>query len=119
MSITTRRRTVITHSGDVDGEEIIDAADNTAGVGVIERYDLADGDNDIRVPSFNDAAATACTIVPLGNNASALILKGASGDTGIRLHNTDPTTIAVHSTQELFILNTPAESAIVVRLFWS
>lgn len=119
MSTTARRRTTITYSGEVEGEQILDAANNTTSPGTITRIDLADGDNVIRTESFNDVAATAVTIVPDPDNTVALTFKGDEADVGVRLHNTDPTTIALHSSVESFILNIPSESALTVRLYWS
>lgn len=119
MAAKSRRKTIITYSNEVEGEQELNAAENTASPAMIERKDLADGPNTIIVPSFNDAQATACTIVPQTDNAFALTLKGVTGDTGIRLHNTDPTTIAIDVSTSSFVLDLQVEGACTVRLFWT
>jgi len=119
MAAKSRRKITITYSNDVEGEQELNAADNAASPAMIERRDLSDGANSINVPSFNDAQATACTIVPQANNTFAITLKGGGGDVGIRLHNTDPTTISLDASTDVFVLDLETEGACAVRLFWS
>lgn len=114
---TAKRKTTITYSGDVDGEQEISAADNASSPASIELKTLAIGTNTITVPTAGKVP-TAVTIVPPGGNTTAITLKGVAGDTGIRIHNTDPTTIALHSGVTSFVLNAAAE-IIGARLYWS
>lgn len=122
MSTNARRRLTITYSGDVEGEQILDANDNATSPGAVEMKPLVSGDNTVTVPTA--AAPTAVTIVPtLRNGASdTLTLKGVAGDTGVKLHSTDPTTIALRSNQSSFILNlvlVEGTTGSHARLFWS
>lgn len=118
MAATARRSIAITYSGDVEGEQELNAANNTASPATVELVVLADGANTITVPD----GATACTITKPTDNATSLTLKGVTGDTGIRLHNTDPDTIAIHSSVTTFVITAaiaePAD-ACTLRLFWS
>lgn len=118
MSVSATRATTITYSGDVTGTETISAAINAASPGAVTIQSLSSGANTITVPSTTGVTVTACTIVPPVGNSVSITLKGISGDTGIRIHNTDPTTVAVDSSVTSFVLT--AGSAIAgVRLFWS
>ncbi len=114
---TARRKVTITYSGAVDGEQVLDAADNASSPAVVELKTLASGANTITVPTAG-FVPTAVTIVPPGDNETAITLKGVTGDTGVRIHDTDPTTIALHSGVTTFCLTA---GAIVtgVRLYWS
>lgn len=116
MATATRKVTIV-YSGDVDGEQEINAADNASSPAVVELKTLAIGANTITVPTAGKTP-TAVTVVPPASNTTALTLKGVSGDTGIRLHDTDPTTIALHSGVASFVLNAAAE-IIGARFYWS
>lgn len=112
-----RRRILITYSGDVDGEQQLDAADNADSPAMVELKTLAIGANTITVPTAG-TVPTAVTIVPPTDNTTSLTLKGVTGDTGVRLHDTDPTTIALDDSVTSFCLTAAAE-IIGVRLYWS
>lgn len=118
MSVTSTRTTTIVYSGDVVGTETIPAAQNGASPGQVEIRTLASGANTITVPSVTSIVVTAVTIVPPVGNVTSIILKGVTGDTGIRLHNTDPTTLAIDASSTTFVL-TAGASIVGVRLFWS
>ena len=75
---------------------------------------LALGSNTVTVPS----SAVSCTIVPPAGNTNSITLKGVTGDTGIRIHNTDPTSLAIHSSVSAFVL-TAATTTTGVRLHWT
>jgi hypothetical protein len=117
MAVTSTRREEITFDGDVVGAEILEAADNLVSPGSIEIKTLASGFTSISVPT-GGSTVTACTIVPPAGNSTSITLKGVTGDTGIRIHNTDPTTIAIHSSVTAIGITT---GAIItgVRFFWS
>lgn len=53
--------------------------------------------NSITLP--NSGNCTAAIIVPPVNNTVTLLLKGASGDTGLYIHKTMPTVIALDGSQ--------------------
>lgn len=117
MATTSERKTTITYSGDVGGTQVIEAADNTASPGQVQIVTLANGDNTITVPT-GGTTPKCVTIVKPSDNATAITFKGVAGDTGRRLHDTDPDSISLHSTVTNFILNAGA-SITGVRLFWT
>ena len=117
MAVAAARTETITYSGDVVGTEVISAASNAASPGSIEIKTLDSGLNTITVPT-GGSTVVACTIVPPAANSTSITLKGVTGDTGVRIHNTDPTTIAIHSSVTSFVLTTGA-SITGARLYWS
>ncbi len=114
---TARRTTTIVYSGDIDGTQELAAAANADSPAVVELKTLAIGANTITVPTAG-TVPTAVTIVPPTDNATAITLKGVTGDTGVRIHDTDPTTIALDDSVTTFCL-TAAAQIIGVRLYWS
>ena len=117
MATTSTRAVTITFSSDVTGTNTLSAASNTASPGVVALKTLASGFNTITLPT-GGSTVTACTIVPPAANTTAITLKSITGDTGIRIHNTDPTTVTFHTTETAFGLTTGAQ-IIGVRFFWS
>ncbi len=122
MSVTCARSTILTYTGDVVGVETIAAAVNTASAGYMTIVPLATGFNAVLVPTAGATPVailvTAVTIVPPAGNTNTLTLKGVTGDTGIPLHLTDPTTIALASsaTQVGITVGTAITN---VRFYWS
>lgn len=116
MSVTCTRTITLVYTGDVTGTETISAASNAASAGQIEIKTLSSGANTITVPT-GGTTPTCCIIVPPTGNATSITLKGISGDTGIRIHNTDPTSIAIDSSVTTFVLTTGA-GITGVRFFW-
>lgn len=114
---TATRKVTITYSGDVDGEQEINAAANASSPAVLELKTLAAGANTITVPTAGKVP-TAVTIVPPADNTQSVTLKGVTGDTGVRLHDTDPTSIALDDGVVSFCLTAGAE-IVGVRLYWS
>lgn len=117
MAVTATRTQTIAFSGDIAGSEITSAATNAASPGQIQLLSLASGANTITAPTGGSTPA-ACTIIPPTGNAVSLTIKGVTGDTGIRIHNTDPTTIAVDSSVASFCL-TAGNTVTGLRLIWS
>ena len=117
MSTQCARVTTLTYTGDLTATQTIEAAQNRASPGVIEHRSLPVGDTTVTVPN---AASTpvAVTIVPPPGNTTAILLKALPGDTGLSLHVTDPTTLALAPTQASFVLTVTAAIA-GLRLFWS
>lgn len=115
MSTSSTRRIEIEYTGDVANHDSVVAATNTLSPATSELLNLASGANLIGPPP---ASPKAVTIVPPTGNVVTITLKGISGDTGILLHPTDPTTIALGSTTATFVITT---SAILngLRLIWS
>ena len=117
MAVTSTRSTTIGFSGDVVGTTTLSAASNATSPGSTEIKTLASGFNTITVPT-GGATVTAVTISPPSSNTQSITLKGVTGDTGIRIHNTDPTTVAIHSTVTSIGLTAGAEVT-GVRFYWS
>jgi len=118
MAVTATRSTTIVFTGDVTGTETLSAGSNAASPGSVTVQTLASGFNTITVPSTSGVTVVACTIVPPTGNTTAITLKGITGDTGVRLHNTDPSTITIHSDVTAIGL-TAGASITGVRFFWS
>lgn len=117
MATNATRATTIVFSGDVVGSEVISAAANAASAGQIEIKTLASGFNTITIPT-GGTVPTACTIVPPTGNVVTITLKGVTGDTGVPLHLTDPTTIAFPSSSTTFGL-TVSGTLTGIRFYWS
>ena len=117
MSVSAIRTTTLVFSGDVTGTETIVAATNASSPGVIEIKTLASGLNTITVPT-GGTTPTACTIVPPLGNTQSITVKGVTGDTGIGLHLTDPSTIALGASVTTFVLTTGG-TITGCRLYWS
>lgn len=117
MATTALRTTTIVYTGDTTGTETIPAASNAASPGSVEIKTLASGANGITVPS-GGATTVSCTIVPPVGNTTSITLKGVSGDTGIRLHDTDPSTISIDPSTTSFFLTT---TVIItgVKFYWT
>lgn len=117
MAATSTRSVIITYTGDTTGVETLSAASNTSSPGSVEIKTLASGANTITLPT-GGSTVVACTIVPPTANSTAITLKSVTGDTGIRIHNTDPTTVTFHTTETSFCLTAGAQIT-GVRLYWS
>ncbi len=117
MATTAARVTTITYTGDTTGVEALGAASNSASPGAIELKTLASGFNTITLPT-GGSTVVACTIVPPSGNIVALTLKGVTGDTGVPLHLTDPTSIAFASGTTTFGL-LAGGSLVGVRFYWT
>lgn len=80
---------------------------STNAVGVIQDVILQSGDNTISVPTNT----TAVLIAPPATNTVALKVKGDAGDTGVLIHKTNPTLLALDPTQTTFIVNAASLTA--------
>lgn len=117
MAVTGSRSTTIQFSGDVTAANTFSAANNAASPGQIDIVTLANGANTITPPA-GGSTPKAVTIIPPSGNVTLITLKGIAGDTGVALHKTDPTTIALDSPTATFVLNAGAQ-IVGVRLVWS
>lgn len=115
MATTATRSIQIAFTGDLSARVTFNAAANADSPGQIENKALSSGANTITPPS--GVTPKAVTLVPPSGNTVLITLKGVSGDTGVALHKTDPTTIALDSPSNTFVLN--AASTVSVRLIWS
>lgn len=119
MSVQSSRQQIIVFTGDVTGTEIAQAAVNQLSVGPAPAVALVTGANTITVPVIALAyVPTAVTIQPDPLNITTLTLKGVTGDTGVAIHPTDPTTIAIASTLTSFVI-TVGTGPVNVRFIWS
>ncbi len=105
MAVTAIRKTTITFSGDFIATEQYSAALNSASPGTRDIVTLASGANTITPPA-GGSIPKAVTIIPPTGNIVTITLKGVTGDTGVLLHLTDPTTIALGSAVATFVLTT-------------
>jgi hypothetical protein len=122
MAATGRRKITVTYFGDVGAvaghANEISAADNDdESPAQIQLITLASGNNTITVPA-GGSTPVACTIAKPTDNATAITLKGVNGDTGIRLHDTDPDAISIDSSTTSFVIHAAAE-IVGIRLFWT
>lgn len=114
MAVTSNRIARISFSGDVNAPDLTyAAAQNTASPGMVETKALANGFNSIAVPTGSKSV----TIIPPSGNTTTLTLKGVTGDTGIGLHLTDPTSIGLATGQATVGITT--NGAVTVRLVWA
>lgn len=118
MAATSTRTISITYTGDVVGTEITAAAINAASPGQLEIKTLASGNNTINAPS-GGTTPIACTIVPPVGNTAGITLKGVAGDTGIPIHKTDPTSIAIDSSLGLTFVIGCSAGVTGCRFFWT
>ena len=116
MATTATRTISIVYSGDVVGTQSLAAASNAASPGQVTYQDLSSGFNQIDVPSGGTPVSV--TIVPPTGNTTSITLKGVTGDTGFRLHDTDPSSISLYSSVTSIGLTTGGAIS-NVRFFWT
>lgn len=115
MSKTSGRQVNIQVSGDgINRNDTFPAASNTSANAVSQSLSLASGSNTITTTT----GFVAVTIIPPAGNTNSITLKGVTGDTGIRLHNTDPSSIGLDSSVSSFVL-TATTTINGVLLVWS
>ena len=117
MSVTSNRAIDITFEGDHDSSDTYSADENTASPGQHQVVTLALGANTITVPTGGTTPKAVTILKPSGNTTS-IIFKGVTGDTGVRLHDTDPDSISLHSSVATFVL-TAAAAITGVRFIWT
>ncbi len=110
------RTTTITFTGDVNNT-ITEVANNSNSPGATDLITLASGSNTVAVPT-GGSAPTACTIVMPVGNVVPVLLKKVAGDTGILLHPTNSTSIALDPTVTSFVLSA-GNTLVGLRLVWS
>jgi hypothetical protein len=118
VAVTATRVTTITYSVDTVGTQTLSAASNTASPGSVEVVTMTGAATTTFTPPKGGTSPVACTIVPPAGNVATITLKGVSGDTGIRIHATDPTTIALGTTTTTFVLTISA-TITGMRLYWT
>ena len=118
MAVTAERKVTIAFSGDLESQNSFYATANTASPAQIQLVELASGTNTITPPSVSGIVNTAVTFIPPSGNTALVTLKGVAGDTGIPLHLTDPTTVAIDTTFTTLVLSA-ASTVSGFRLVWS
>ena len=116
MAIASVVRIVNQFSSPIDEENMYSVveASSVNSPAQVEIKALTTGANTITVPT----AAIACTILmPVSNTNVTITLKKVTGDTGILLHSTNPTSIGLYSSVTNFVLT--ASAPIMTRLIWS
>jgi len=116
MSSISNWTATLTTIGDDPSVKPFNAATNVNSPATDQFVNLAMGANTITAPVA--AAPTRLTIQPPSGNTQLITLKGVAGDTGVPIHKTDPTSVALDSSVTTLVLNA---AAIVngVRLIWS
>ena len=117
MSVTSQRIVTVEYSVDMLAANSFSAANNTASPGQMDLVTLAIGANTITPPA-GGSTPVACTIIPPTGNTSTITLKGLTGDTGVVLHKTDPTSIGLNSPTATFVLTASAQIT-GVRMVWT
>lgn len=118
MSITSSRTVQVQFSGDITTEIIQSALENEVSPGEVVIQSLILGANTITAPVVSGLVVTGLMIIPPSGNTSLMTLKGVTGDTGVPIHKTDPTSLALDTTFVSLVIN--AAAAIVgVRLVWT
>ncbi len=117
MTVASTRGIDISFTGDLVASTTHSAAANDDSPGQSQVVTLASGANTITCPT-GGTTPTCCTIVKPPDNTTAITFKGVTGDTGVRLHDTDPDSISLHSGVVSFCLTAGAQ-IIGIRLIWS
>lgn len=118
MSITSSRNVQVQFSGDITASIIQSALDNAVSPGEFDVVSLAIGANTITAPVVSGIVVTGVMIIPPAGNVNLITLKGVTGDTGIPLHFTDPTSLALDTSFASLVL-TVTVAVVGVRLIWS
>lgn len=118
MSVTSTRTITVDFSGDITVSVIQSALENEISPAMEVLQSLVMGANTITAPVVSGLVVTALTIIPPAGNVIGLTLKGVTGDSGISLHLTDPTSIALDPSFISLVIE--AASAVVgIRFIWS
>jgi hypothetical protein len=118
MSVTSSRTVQIQFNGDVTVGVITSALDNVVSPGIETTQSLVLGANTITAPVIASLVVTGLLIIPPSGNTNLITLKGVTGDVGIPLHLTDPTSLALDTSFVSLVLNAAAAIA-NVRLIWT
>ena len=117
MTVVANRNIDITFEDDLESSTTYSATENSDSPGQVQIVTLASGANTITVPTGGTTPKAVTIVKPTGNTTS-ITFKGVTGDTGVRLHDTDPDSISLHSGVATFCL-TAGASLPGVRLIWT
>ncbi len=115
MAVTATRSVSIGVSGEgFNANNVYPAASNTTSPARVDYLILAAGTTTVSTTT----GVVSATILPPSTNTNSITVKGTTGDTGIRIHNTDPTSIGLDSSVSSFCL-TVATTTSGVRIVWT
>jgi hypothetical protein len=117
MTVTAERKVTVALTGSFVATNEFNAASNTLSPGQVALTTLAPGANTITPPT-GGSSPQGVTIIPPTGNTLSITLKGITGDTGVGLHLTDPTSLGLASTTATFVL-TASSTIAGVRLIWT
>lgn len=116
MAVTSSRIIGITFEGDIDSPNLaFNAAENLASPGEIAPVALTTGNNTIACP----VGSNAVTIIPPAANTIQMVVKGTNADTGISMHLTDPTSIAINRSLQTSIVVAITTGSPTIRVIFS
>jgi hypothetical protein len=118
MAITSNRYINISFTGDTSSTNNRSAAANTSSPGQTDLLTFTGAGNTTITPPTGGSTPTAVTITPPAGNLQTMTLKGIGADVGIVLHKTDPTSIALNSPTNTFVITTSG-TITGVRFDWS
>lgn len=118
MAITGKRSISLTFTGDITYQQVFAATDNLSANGEQLFTDLAPGFNAFTIPVAGATVPTAVTIIPPSANVQTMTLKGVTGDTGIPINRSNPTSVALATTATTFGI-TAGSTIAGVRLIYS
>lgn len=118
MSITALVKNYVKFTEDQENDLVYSSGDLSDSPAMQELETLAIGDNTITIPDVANFTTHGLVIVPPSLNEVELVLKGASGDTGITLSATRVSVVQFGATPPAsIILNVDAE-VVGLRLIW-
>lgn len=98
MSVTSTRVITANFAGDgLSDAFTFQATSNATSPGAISFLTLPTGSTVIAFPTGGSIVYGA-TIIPPASNTNTITVKGSSGDVGVAIHKTDPTSIAFDTT---------------------
>lgn len=120
MAVASTRAVTITYAGSLVGSFVFNAANNANAPGDIDVFTLASGNNTIPFPT-GGTVVQAATIIPPAGNTNTITVKGTNADTGVAIHKTDPTTLALDTTTttQTSIVLTVGSTISGLRIVWS
>ena len=117
MASTSNVSVALVSTGDFGFNQSYSAAANTSSPSQRDFVTLASGLNTITPPA-GGSTPKRLTIIPPAGNTATMTLKGVTGDTGVVLHKTDWTSIALDSPTTTLVLTCSAQIA-GVALIWT
>lgn len=121
MAITSTRVVTITAQGDgFNNGGVFNAANNALSPGSVTIHTLPTGNTVIAFPTGGSSVQGA-TIVPPATNTNTITVKGTTTDTGVVIHRTDPTSIALdtNTTTQVSLVITVSATVTGLRIFWT